>query len=184
MRLSKSFLALLAMSLAFSCEKDDPVIPNEQEVITTFKYTLTPEGGGTSVLLSFKDLDGEGGNKPEVKAGTLASNKKYKGTITLFNEQASPVEDITAEIREEKEDHQFFWQTTVVGLSIAYADKDDNGKPIGLNSVLTTTKPGKGTLTLTLRHKPNKSARGASDGDSTNAGGETDIEVTFQVNVK
>ena len=32
-----------------------------------------------------------------------------------------------------------------------------------------------------LRHEPDKSAAGVSSGDITNAGGETDIEVSFNV---
>ncbi|HBK71516.1 MAG TPA: type 1 periplasmic binding fold superfamily protein, partial [Flavobacteriaceae bacterium] len=35
-----------------------------------------------------------------------------------------------------------------------------------------------------LRHEPNKSASGVSDGDITNAGGETDIEVIFNITVQ
>ena len=35
------------------------------------------------------------------------------------------------------------------------------------------------TMTVILRHEPNKAGAGVSDGDITNAGGETDIEVTF-----
>jgi len=34
---------------------------------------------------------------------------------------------------------------------------------------------------VTLRHQPDKGAIGVSDGDITNAGGETDIEVLFDV---
>ena len=38
-----------------------------------------------------------------------------------------------------------------------------------------------GTLKVTLRHEPNKSAAGVVGGDITNAGGETDIEVEFPI---
>ena len=38
---------------------------------------------------------------------------------------------------------------------------------------------GHGQFTVTLRHEPDKSAQGVSAGDITNAGGETDIEVSL-----
>ncbi len=58
------YLIVLSSFIITSCEKDepdDPIIPNEQEVITTLNYTLTPESG-TPIILSFRDLDGDGGN--------------------------------------------------------------------------------------------------------------------------
>jgi hypothetical protein len=175
-------LATIALS---SCRKDeDPVIPNEDEVITTLNYTLTPNGGGTAVVLSFQDLDGDGGNAPIIKGGTLDSNKTYTGALVLLNEQESPSGNITSEIQEEDEDHQFFFQTNIAGLTVAYDDQDANGNPLGLQSTVTTTDIGNGTLTVVLRHEPNKSASGVTSGDITNAGGETDIEVTFNITVQ
>ena len=173
--------AILIMS---SCKKDDPVIPNPEEVITTLKYTLTPNGGGTPIVLSFQDLDGDGGNAPIIIGGTLDANATYTGAMVLLNEQETPVDNITAEINEENKDHQFFFESTISGLSVDYTDSDADGHPVGLETSLTTTDAGTGTLKITLRHQPNKSANGASDGDITNVGGETDIEVTFEVDVQ
>ena len=167
-----------------SCKKDDPVIPNEQEVITTLKYTLTPNGVGAAVVLSFQDLDGDGGNDPIITGGTLDTNKTYTGALVLLNEQENPVGDTTAEILEENDMHQFFFQTTIAGLTVDYADQDANGHPVGLQSTLTTAGAGNGTLKVTLRHEPDKYASGVPEGDITNAGGETDIEVTFSVTVQ
>tara|TARA_B110000977_G_C10872743_1_gene414286 strand:+ start:197 stop:760 length:564 start_codon:yes stop_codon:yes gene_type:complete len=175
-------LATLALS---SCKKDEvPVIPNEEEVITTLNYTLTPNTGGIPIVLSFQDLDGDGGNAPIITGGTLESNKTYTGELVLLNEQESPSGDITAEIQEEDEDHQFFFQTNIAGLTVAYNDQDANGNPLGLQSTVTTSEVGNGTLTVILRHEPNKSGSDVTSGDITNAGGETDIEVTFNITVQ
>lgn len=176
---------LLALVLS-SCKKkkDDPIIPNEEEVITSLNYTLSPNGGETPVVLSFQDLDGDGGNAPIITGGTLDSNKTYTGSLVLLNEQENPAGDITAEILEEDEDHQFFFQTNIAGLTVAYSDQDEDGNPVGLQSTATTTGTGNGTVTVILRHEPNKSATGVVSGDITNAGGETDIEVTFNVTVQ
>ena len=96
----------------------------------------------------------------------------------------SPAEDITEEVKEEAEEHQFFFQTSINGLSVVYNDKDADDNPIGLSSTVTTSEAGSGNLTIILRHEPSKNASGVSAGDITNAGGETDIEVTFDVNVQ
>ncbi len=179
-----STLMLTLLLLCTSCDKEDPVIPNQEEVITTLNYTLTPESGGDAVVLSFQDLDGDGGEAPVITGGTLDSNTIYTGTITLLNEQESPAGDITAEVKAEDADHQFFFQTDVTGLSVTYNDTDANGNPVGLSTRLTTTTVDSGNLTIILKHEPEKAEAGVSDGDVTNAGGETDIQVTFPIDVQ
>ena len=176
------FIALMAIALlTTSCGDDEVEIPIEEEVITTLNYTLT--AGASTVTLSFQDLDGDGGNAPTITGGTLAANTAYSGSIELLNESETPAEDITEEIEEEDEEHQFFFEATN-GISIAYEDEDPNGNPIGLANTLTTGAAGNGTVTVILRHEPNKGGDGVAGGDITNAGGETDIEVTFDVTVQ
>ncbi len=180
-------LAVLGVFTFIQCKKDEPanpVIPNEQEVITTLKFKLTPNSSGKPIILSFKDLDGDGGNKPTISNATLATHTTYNGVFELLNEQKSPVDNVTEEIKEEAEEHQFFFQTDIEGLAIDYADKDEEDYPIGLKTTLKTKGEGSGNLTVILRHKPNKKAKNVSNGTITNAGGETDIEVTFKVEVK
>ncbi len=179
--LASSFLII---SLFSSCEKKEPKVPNEEEVITTLTYTLTPDGGGTAVVFSFQDLDGDGGNDPVLTNGTLAANQTYTGNLVLLNEIESPAGNINEEIIAEAEDHQFFFQSSLSDVSVAYTDQDANGNPLGLATTLTTGNAGTGTLTLVLRHEPSKNATGVANGDITNAGGETDIEVTFSLDVQ
>lgn len=178
----------LAAALNFSsCKEDepeDPIIPNEEEVITTLNYTLTPQGEGTAVVLSFQDLDGDGGDDPVITSGVLDSNTTYVGVLELLNELEDPAEDITEEVAEESEEHQFFFSTSLSNLTVSYSDSDPNGDPVGIESLVSTGNPGSGTITVILRHEPNKSATGVNSGDITNAGGETDIEVTFDVDVQ
>ncbi len=175
------FTSLLVLS---SCDNDDPDIPNEEEVITTLVYTLASSDGSDVVELRFEDLDGEGGDAPVVTNGTLQANTTYSGVLTLLNEQEEPAENITEEIEEEDEEHQFFFESTVSGLSVAYNDADADGFPIGLSSVLTTGDAADGVLSITLKHDPVKDASGVSDGDITNSAGEIDIEVDFNITVE
>jgi len=179
-------LSTLVITSLFACkkEKEDPVIPNEEEVITTFTYTLTPVGGGDAVVLKFKDLDGDGGNAPVITVDTLRTNTNYDGALTLLNETESPAEDITEEVKEEDKEHQFFFVSNTTDVNVSYDDQDADGNPVGLKSKVTTMAAANGTLKVTLRHEPNKSGSGVSQGDITNAGGETDIEVTFPIFVK
>ena len=175
-----------------SCSNDDdnPAPPvNEEELITTVTAINTPVGGGTAVTLQYKDLDGEGANPPvNTVSSAFEKNKPYNGTVTFKNELANPAEDITPEILEEGVDHQLFYQKTGTLNPFTYgtasSNFDKNGKPIGLQSVFATTGAASGTLTITLRHEPNKSGANVSAGDITNAAGSTDAEVSFSISVQ
>jgi len=185
LKLKYSIILIFAMSLVMSsCEKEDPEIPNEEELITTVNYYLTADNGNSTMTLSFKDLDGDGGNEAEITGGVLEANTVYSGRIELLNEAETPIENITEEVDEEGTLHQFFFQPTIPDLSIKYSDVDNNGNPIGIKSELSTGTTANGTLTIILRHEPNKTASGVANGDIGNAGGETDIQVTFPIDVQ
>lgn len=179
------FLALGALIFT-SCSNDDdnPDPVNEEEVITTLIITLSPDGGGTDVTLESRDLDGNGPDEPEITVtGNIASNTTYNGTIELLNETEDPAENITEEVEEEAVEHQFFYNLTGDLGTISYDDADINGDPVGIFFTWETADSTEGTLTVTLRHEPNKDAEGVSSGVITNAGGETDIVQTFNISV-
>jgi hypothetical protein len=179
---------LAALVLLSACGNDtDPVPENQEELITTVRLTFTPAGGGTPVIATWEDLDGDGGGAPQVSAINLARNTTYTLAVTLSDASRATAVDITAEVAAEAEEHQLFFRTTgLTGMAIAYNDKDGNDRPIGLVNTVTTPTAGTGTLTVILRHEPNKTATGVAAGDPTNAGGETDIETTppFTVTVQ
>lgn len=186
----KKTFVVLSMLVAvggsfYGCNDDeDPIIPNEEEVITSLIYTLTPVGGGLDVEFRFVDLDGDGGDDPFVTVDTLEANQTYTGSVKLLNESETPSEDITLEVLEEDEEHQLFFVSSVSDVSITYSDQDANGNPVGVNTEVMSGDSANGTLTVILRHEPNKEAAGVKDGDPTNAGGETDIEVVFPLYVR
>jgi hypothetical protein len=177
------------MTLAFSsCKKDDitdPVIPNEQEIITTLQFTLSPTGGGQAIVMSFIDMDGDGPQAPVVSVSdSLMANTQYAATLVLLNATVNPADTINSEILAEAEAHQFFFIAQGVDLDVLYEDSDQDGMPIGLTNILDTGAPSAGSLTIILRHEPDKMAAGVAQGDITNAGGETDIEASFDVVVE
>ncbi len=184
-----AILSICSIVLLSSCSKDDdntPVIENEEEVITSLIYTLVPDNGGDGIVLSFRDLDGDGGDAPIVNTSSpLAQNTAYQGTLVLLNESVVPAEEINGEIIEEDEDHQFFFQSQgSAGINVSYDDQDSDGNPIGLQTRLQTTDATQGQLIITLRHEPKKTADGVKNGLIENAGGETDIEVSFDLTVE
>ncbi|MGB0186356.1 MAG: type 1 periplasmic binding fold superfamily protein [Flavobacteriaceae bacterium] len=188
MKKSIFLIPLLILAIVFTgCSDDDPPAPvNEEEVITTMTIRLTPSGGGTEITLKTQDLDGEGGNEPVVTvSGNLTAGTTYDGIIELLNETETPAENITEEVQEEADEHQFFY-TIGTGLDVTttYEDEDGDGNPIGVEFTLTANTASSGDLTFTLRHEPSKSASGVAGGDMTNAGGETDIEETFSITVE
>ena len=176
------FSTVIAMTLT-SCSNDDPEIINEEELITTLEVTLIPQGGGTTVTLVSRDLDGDGLNPQISISGPLQANTTYTGTTKVLNETDNPAENITLEVEEEGDEHQFFYTFSNSIATVTYTDQDKNGRPIGITFNLTTTSAGIGNLTVTLRHEPNKTAAGVVGGNITNAGGETDVEATFNLTV-
>jgi hypothetical protein len=180
------FLAILFITTIFlsSCTKDeDPTPVNEEEVITTATITLT--NGANTITLKSKDADGDGPEAPVVTvSGNLTAGTTYNGAIVLLNETETPAEDITTEVREEGDEHQFFYSATNSIGTFAYTDTDSNNDPIGITFTLTTGAAGTGVVGVILRHEPNKLATGVQNGDITNAGGSTDVDVNFNVTVQ
>lgn len=178
----KSILLLCFVAFGFvSCDNDDdnPAPIDEEEVITTMNVTLSAAGG--SITLQSQDLDGDGPNAPVISvSGNLEANTTYSGSIELLNETETPAEDITKEVEEEDEEHQFFFNATGAITSVDYDDVDGDGNPVGLNFTLTTGDAGNGSIQITLRHEPKK----PNDETLADAGGETDIAQTFDLVVE
>lgn len=174
-------------TLFTSCDsKDDPVIENEEEVITDVVYQLNPVGGGTAVTLTYSDPDGDGPTAGTTTVSdSLEPNTTYDGVVLLLNSSdPNDVENVTEEVQAESDEHQFFYVTGgAVDLTVAYADVDGNGDPVGIVTELQTGDASTGTLQVILRHEPDKSA-GATIGNPANAGGETDIMVTFPITIR
>jgi len=179
-------LFVTMIGLVISCDdNDDPIPVNEEELITTVRLELTPQGGGTAIILESRDVDGLGPDDPVITVSSpLTVSQTYVGEMELLNESVTPSEDITEEVQDEGDEHQFFYQLSQDLATISYADTDENGDPIGLSIQVETTAVGTANLTITLRHEPNKSAAGVSDGDISQAGGETDVQVVFPIEVE
>ena len=178
------FTLFMLAPFVLSCGSDDdapPPVINEEEVITTVILTLI-SNNGQEIVMTSQDLDGDGPNEPEITvSGNLSVATTYSGSVRLLNETVTPAENITDEVSAEGTEHQFFY-TMGGGLNLtaSYQDVDNNGNPIGILFILTSTSASSGTLTCTLRHEPLK----PNDGTLSGAGGDTDVSVSFPVIVE
>lgn len=179
------FGAIVASLFAFGCS-DDPASPNspanESETITTVRLRLVQTDDTTRVFQAqWRDLDGEGGNAPVITGlNNLPPNKTFSGSIQVLDETKSPIKDITEEIEEEDEEHQFFYVVSGATLSVEYADADSDGNPIGLKTTVTTAAASSGTLRVILKHEATKNNTiGVPSTD-----GETDFDIVLPVTVQ
>lgn len=177
-------IALFGLFILSSCDDDDPEPENEEELITTVNVIFEDMSDNATYTLTFTDLDGDGGDPPVITTEPLPANAEFRMDVEFLNELEDPAEDITDEVREEAEEHQVFFIINGVSLTHSYDDEDVNGNPLGVVNAIQSGDAGNGTLRVVLRHEPDKFATGVSDGDITNAGGETDVEVTFDVEVE
>jgi len=182
-------LSFVLISYGFtSCDKPgDDDDAGEQEFITKVTIRLEEQGSSNVVNIVWSDPDGDGRGD---FAGTanIKSNKIYKGTITLLNELATdPKErDITKEIEEEADEHQFFYTFSSnlrPFMAITITDKDERGIPVGLKfDLVTTALPGgtaslTGSLNVVLSHYSTIIKAG------TNPGNEEDVNISAPVSL-
>lgn len=196
-RLFSVMLAIASVIYLSGCDDDDPQKEDTPEMITEATLTFTPIGGGTTITVTATDPDGEGVQDLAVDGPiNLTTNKTYTLKVELVNgllEPSEPGYDITEEVEEESDEHMFFFAWTNNVFSdpsgdgnidtraddVNYNDTDDNGLPLGLDTSWTTVAASaSGTFRIVLKHQPDlKSA------SSTATTGESDIDLTFVINV-
>lgn len=175
-------LSIIPAMVSCSDDDDGPTIINEEEVITTLTLRLTPDGGGTTIVMRSQDLDGDGPDAPVITvSGDLMASTQYTGTAEFLNELENPAEDITEEVIDEGLEHQVFYSFNVTSeCTVTYDDTDANGDPLGVEFTLNSGAASTANnLTVILKHEPSK----PNDGTANGAGGETDVEATFTFDV-
>jgi len=195
-------MALAVMLLLAGCRQEDPQREDTPELITKVTLTFVPTGGGATVTGTATDPDGEGVQNIEVDGPIdLAANTTYVMTIQMINGLVpigQPGYDITDEVGVEGQEHQFFfaWTNDVFadptgnGNLDAAADplnytggpysKDIGGLNLGITTTWTTaTNAASGTFRVVLKHQP-----GTKTPVSDATIGETDLDITFPMNVQ
>lgn len=197
------FPVIICCSLIlFSGCGDDPEPENVPELITKITLKFSPVGGGDLITITATDPDGEGVQDITVDGPiNLVKNKQYTLAIELINglyQQGEDGYDVSKEVEEEGDEHQFFFSfsegvfsspngtgnikdnaSSAVG-TINYLDEDANGRPIGLNTSWTTASVGTTgkSFRVILKHQPDLKST-----TSTSLDGESDLDITFVVNV-
>lgn len=180
-------LLLSVVIILNGCE-DDPSSPppdeNPQELITTITLLLVNQSDTTDIVTAeWKDIDGAGGNLPSIDTLVLSNGVTYNGSIELLDESKNPPEDITEEVKEEANTHQFFYTTEegVAGrITITKNDFDTNNPPlpVGLDYIVEVSPGGvaEGILNVILSHY--------DEGPKTSEPGiESDIDIDFPVRI-
>ena len=196
--------ALVISSLVFliGCKVKDPVPENIPELITRATITFTPSGGssGSTIVVTATDPDNIGAQDIKVDGPiNLVKGTTYSLAIKLVDGLYQPTDtfyDVSKQIEEEAEEHQFFFSWNVglfsnpagdgnidnrndpvnYGLSV-----DKNGRPVGLTTIWSTASTpstGSNSFRVLLKHQPD-----IKSDVSTSADGETDLDLTFIINV-
>ena len=189
--LTKGLLVSSLIFFGMGCDEDNPSDPggHEEELITTVRVKLTPQGGGAAIEVTWKDLDGEGGNNPTIDNLTLQAGTTYTGEVTLLNEEETPAENVNEEIEREADEHQFFYKVTGAvsgGVTGEITDKESDYAshtgtlPVGLKFKVTVTAgtTGSGVFNIALSHYDDSPKNGTDRSD------ETDIDVDFPLTIQ
>ena len=187
--------AIVTVSFLSGCDDEDPQKEDTPEMITKATLTFTPDAG-TPVVVTATDPDGEGVQDILVDSPiNLESNKTYTLSISLINELADPSDeayDITQEVKEEGDEHMFFFEWTNNIFAdpagngnmdnrnddVNYEDTDANSLPVGLETLWTVGAPSSGTFRVVLKHQPD-----LKTGTSGASVGETDLDISFDINI-
>jgi hypothetical protein len=194
-------LFFLSMLFAASgCRTKDPTREDVPELITKATITFTPSASGTPVTVTATDPDNVGAQDIQVEGQiNLVRGTTYVLSIQLVNglyEPAQPGYDVTKQIEEEADEHQFFFAWNEGLFSdpsgngnidnrndpLNYGSSiDKSGRPVGLTTTWTTANTassGSNAFRILLKHQPQiKSAT------STSSDGESDLDLTFVINV-
>ncbi len=177
-------LAILAASaLVGGCSESahGPDDHGDHDVITTVTFTLKPTNvAGDSLVYVWEDIDGVGGNNPNrIDTMRLAAGVLYACTVKLENRSVNPVKDVSAEIAEDKDEHQFLYTISDWQGAITVLDRDSRDLPVGLVFNLQSTITADavpGTFGMRLFHYDN-----ATDKVAGVPGDETDISIQLPV---
>ena len=184
----KNLWFVLAIALlAGGCKKEEknPTPTDDNEAITTAILTLssqtTPVQTVTAVVENLNTTADFSRATLTLKAITT-----YTGVINLLDKTKTPTLDVSAEVKEEGDEHLSVYTFTPAtgssaSMSVTATDKDSNPAPgpypIGLATQVVAGAAGNGKLKVVLRHQPNAKNGTATPGTSDL---DTDFNVTIQ----
>lgn len=190
---------LFGAFLFTSCNDDDDVAPpaeeNPVEEFTYIEFIFTNVDDPNDVTKGiWEDEDGFGPMEPVIlQHPVFSAETTYKLTFVMENRLVTPFEDLREEVEDEDDEHQIFFAFDETLFSdpegngniddrdspINYLDFDENGLPLGLETLWTTGSPQEGAFyRAVLGHQP-----GVKGPDSTWDSGDIDWDITFSIDV-
>lgn len=177
-QLSKHVLALLLLTGLTSCSSNDdaPLQINEEELINQVEIQITETG--TAITTTYNWI--EGGESPEPIV--LNTDNTYEVAVRFLNStNPNNIIDITEEVIEEADEHLVFYESLNAGLTISPSVNDEEDQMGNKLGVFTSWSTGMGTTSgnvlIYLIHEP--TSKSGTDRDAI--GGETDVQVSFNV---
>ncbi|OAQ40591.1 hypothetical protein A5893_06505 [Pedobacter psychrophilus] len=150
-------LAVAVGTMTFQgCKKDDLPDVDDNELITTIRLKFVNNANSNDIkLVTWKDLDGDGGKAPVIDVLALKPSSVYSVSVdALLDESKTPILDVRADVLAENFDHLFVYApSTGLNLTFSNFDKDKNNLAVGLTATGTTAAASSGTLKITLRHQ-------------------------------
>ncbi len=175
-------IVLIFLGASCSFPERNVAPTNDNEAITTVRFTLTNRADSTDVRTAL--IDNLGSNRPDFSHDTLhlKTNTTYNAQIGLVNKLTDPFTDATVEIRELANEHFLIYTPmAALNLTVVITDRDTNPAPgpypIGLSSVFSAGSASVGKLSVVLRHQP-----GTKNGTATP--GTTDLDTSFDVVIR
>lgn len=177
------YFFIFILVFLFSCSNDDiPKQVVETEVITDVELTFK-ENDGKETTYTYTDpkyltADYE---EPVIR---LKTGKTYQVT-SHFYDKSNPdeIEDITEEVIEEKDAHFVEYRFHKVNIALTRRDgeeaTDSDGIQIGVTTEWKVGESSEGSVQQTLIHQPE--SKSTSDPLGNHVGGETDVEVLFDL---
>ena len=172
-------MALCLLFLAGKCDKPKGPEPpdNETELITTVKLNFQDSMNTLPAFsVQWKDLDGVGGNNPTIDTIRLQAQTGYTVNIDFLDESKYTAENITDEVRDEDDEHMICFEPDKTGMLFIQRKDSDGNFEVGLVSGWNALGVNTGGIRIYLKHQP-----GVKDGTCTP--GETDVDVTFPLEI-
>lgn len=169
-------VGLLAACSEHSHGPDD----HDHDIVSRVEFDLVVPGTTDTLTYVWEDADGAGGNNPNrIDTIFLDSAATYLGALRLLNTTVTPTEDLTADVRSDMDEHQFFFTASDSLVRVSIQDLDERGLPVGLVTSIVPARRGTGSLMIELSHFDD-----ASQKTGTNRSDETDVSITFPIVVR
>ena len=153
---------------------------HDHDVISKVEFRLIGVLTADTTTYVWEDADGAGGSNPNrIDTITLEVDRVYSGSIRLLNSTVSPAKDLTSGVRDDMDEHQFFFTISDSLATITIQDFDERELPVGLATTLVGRKAGTGSLGIELSHFDD-----ATQKTGVNRSDETDVSITFPLVVR